>query len=119
MKNWKEYLEEKYPEEYKEKRFELLHSYEFIRNFEKLSEEIIEYIYEYANDLGTFLEIVEQESFSIWRNTYELGYETVQAHGIIERNYEQWFNFESFGDAILEDGHCYLLNDGKVLEIYW
>lgn len=55
----------------------------------------------------------------VYKNTYDLGYETAYEWGYInkdnEMNMERYFDFEKFGEDLCCDGDYYELNDGRVV----
>lgn len=99
----------------------------FSTNLENLTEEQIDFLEgnnEYNIDLGDLLNIINKyfeledtEIMYIYNDKYELGYDEVKRLSSIPDYLEPYFDFEEFGEALLQDDYYYELSDDRIAYI--
>ena len=81
-----------------------------------LSQEDVDYIFDNYNDDYQDREIVN----GIYDSTYDLGYEEAWELGYVNKNdstIERYFDFEKFGEDLLEDDNYLELPSGKIASL--
>jgi len=89
---------------------------EAMMNEKGLSQEDVDYIFDNYNDDYQDREIVN----GIYDSTYDLGYEEAWELGYVNRNdstIERYFDFEKFGEDLLEDDNYLELPSGKIASL--
>lgn len=108
-----------------------LRSEDNIELFKKVREEEIEWVMdEYSLDYDEADEVFNDYGGyyqdrailgGIFEDTYNLGYEEAYSLGYVGGNndyiVEHYFDFEKFGEDLLNDGDYYELNDGRIISM--